>query len=512
MKNYFLTGFSKEKIREAGVECHSMQIEEENGFIVDESGLSILKEKYRLLIYDERNTTFEGIYHIILEEENEMFKNVKIKNWNGENKSEFASVLKRELLPIVKKNIILSTPHGENQKVINDDNFYVWIWSAPKGEREDSAPKKIWGIDVDCRDVVFSPLNYGYVIYDDNNYPVAELIQNNLYIFHDLCHNGTKNEIDIFRKLLKAVIEELALSPEERSKRDAESNRDKYIKECTHRLKKEIEDSQIRIVNGEKEIKEHQKQIVKNIRLIKTAQKFLDSLISCKNQEKEKYGLEYDNLCKVKKVIDVKVAKNKVAVYTDVLYCTDPRTELVHEIGKFKIDIYSKIENSCVRWYNLTRRVEGYREEMSAPHIFSDGKACLGSAEEIFPELIANYEFAVAAMIAIQFVETVNVDDDAGRHIDQWPLAPIEMQTVENKVLLKQREDNAKNNPFRNCKSDLAFVRIGKSAVQGTRFNNCGNCYCWKGEKGKCSVTDLANALKIDIGSVYSVLTAYFKL
>jgi len=39
------------------------------------------------------------------------------------------------------------------------------------------------------------------------------------------------------------------------------------------------------------------------------------------------------------------------------------------------------------------------------------------------PQLIADYEFAALAMIAIQFIENVDVDDSAGSFIRNWPVA-----------------------------------------------------------------------------------------
>ena len=59
---------------------------------------------------------------------------------------------------------------------------------------------------------------------------------------------------------------------------------------------------------------------------------------------------------------------------------------------------------------------------MHAPHVFKEGKACLGNAEQVLPDLIAKYQFSIIAMYAIQFIESVNVEDSAGSRITQWPV------------------------------------------------------------------------------------------
>jgi hypothetical protein len=151
-------------------------------------------------------------------------------------------------------------------------------------------------------------------------------------------------------------------------------------------------------------------------------------MLAAKGGELAKYGQEYDKLLVIPKVRDVQVAPGVVKVFTDTLYCVDPRSGKRHEIGAFRIEIYRDGQNGGVRWFNLTRRIDAYRDDMYAPHVFSDGKACLGNTQDIFPELIGNYEFAAAAMVAIQFVESVNVDDSAGKYVNRWPEAPAEME------------------------------------------------------------------------------------
>jgi hypothetical protein len=150
--------------------------------------------------------------------------------------------------------------------------------------------------------------------------------------------------------------------------------------------------------------------------------------MSCKSGEREKYGQEFDRLLAVPKVLDVQGGSGVIKVFTDTLYCIDPRTNQRHEIGKFRIEIFTNCANGGVRWYNLSHKVQGYWGQSQAPHINNEGGACYGNTAEIWPELIGNYEFAAAAMVAIQFVESVNIDDPAGKYIDQWPLAAEEVQ------------------------------------------------------------------------------------
>jgi hypothetical protein len=114
----------------------------------------------------------------------------------------------------------------------------------------------------------------------------------------------------------------------------------------------------------------------------------------------------------------------RLKVYTTELFCKDPRTDATHTIGKFKIYITLRNhqENDSVAWVNRTRQVETPNGVMEAPHVLVGGGACLGNMHGVFEQLIAKGDYHTALVMAIAFVETVNVADNWGKHVDQWPV------------------------------------------------------------------------------------------
>lgn len=197
-----------------------------------------------------------------------------------------------------------------------------------------------------------------------------------------------------------------------------------YVTECAKRFEKTVTGTKKAITDGYAAIAKLQDDLVKKIREVKGCERKLEQLETCKPAEAEKYGQEFDKLLQVPKVKRVEAKEGKVIVYTDVLFCADPRTGKRHEIGAFRIEL--SVDSGMPRWFNLTRKVRGYRANQMAPHIWEDGTACLGNTAEVFPELMGSYEFAAAAMVAIQFVESVNTDDAAGKNVSNWPEAPAE--------------------------------------------------------------------------------------
>ena len=206
--------------------------------------------------------------------------------------------------------------------------------------------------------------------------------------------------------------------------RKKKESRGQYMQECIGRLEPTIENLKSKVAKNKKAIENLQKELVKTIREWEYEESELINLESGEKSALKRFGDEYDKLISIPKVKYVEVKPGLIAVYTDILYCQDPRNNVWHEIGEFRIEIYTDGSSDGVRWFNLTRRVDAYKSSQMAPHIWSDGTACLGNVKEVFPNLIANYEFSVVAQLAIEFVESVNVEDSAGKHIRDWPEVP----------------------------------------------------------------------------------------
>ena len=131
---------------------------------------------------------------------------------------------------------------------------------------------------------------------------------------------------------------------------------------------------------------------------------------------------QYQTLKEIPKVTAVRVVPGSILVYTDDLTATCPQTNELRQIGKFLIVINTAGTNPPVRWYNQTRCLNAILPGMHAPYVLQDGSPLSDSILETLIQLIAQFEFAIVAELAIQFIETVN-DDEPGKHISRWPAA-----------------------------------------------------------------------------------------
>lgn len=142
--------------------------------------------------------------------------------------------------------------------------------------------------------------------------------------------------------------------------------------------------------------------------------------------------LEMQKILEMDQVVHAQIAKNGVLhVYTKTLYCTDDRTNIVHLIGEFHIQINLNPSNGLDRfqWRNL--RGELPRNGilgMQAPHVFSDYRGCLGDFARLYTSALEQFEILALVSMGIQFIENCNTRDSAGAKVYLWDVAPAEFQ------------------------------------------------------------------------------------
>lgn len=318
-----------------------------------------------------------------------------------------------------------------------DGRVNICIWSSSDDINGDGKMRpRLFGAPLaweDNCDVLRPTGGTGTLLTDEDGNQVGKVMDDTIYIHYPLTKRYLNLKWDgkgpdaLFRRILEEVVFVKTATPEQKAARarviaekHRAQSREGYVQACNGRFDAIIGESRKAIERNPQQVRELQQSIVKLIRETGEAQKRVQQMEGSRAEAMAAYAKEFDKLLTVPKIVDVRVADNTIRVFTEILYCVDPRSKKRHEIGAFRIELGV---NGKVHWFNLTRRVDGYKGGMQAPHVFPSGEACLGNMEEVIPQLVANYEFAALAMVAIQFIENVNVDDPAGRCVNQWPIA-----------------------------------------------------------------------------------------
>lgn len=420
MNNLFLSGLNSEqrmRLEAADIGCLDLTLGDEQGVIVEENQLESVLRTLDCIVVSQSAMPFEGLKKVVLKVDQHLPEDNADPSVSSDAElegSSLAQVAKQVLLPLLRRDIVLHRPRTFSVPV-NDGKFHIHISSSPqKCVTGVKPPERIWGVPVDCRDYGWPASGTGVAFpNDEGTYQVAELVgADNLYIHHDLARNGTVNEEKILRILLNKVLTHLALPRE----RWLAYHRQQMIEECSKCSVKSL--AQVPSEQQPDRVKEMKKELAKRVRAGQTEEA---KILRDEGLSKEVFGQEYEALLRVPKVKDVQVSGNSIVVYTDLLKCKDNRTGHLHEIGAFKIEL--PMLGASPLWFNQTRLVHGYQDKQHAPHVFANGTACLGNTADLFAKLLKERQFAIAAQLAIEFVEQANTSDTAGKHIDRWPRA-----------------------------------------------------------------------------------------
>lgn len=340
--------------------------------------------------------------------------------------SEIEPVLK-EYAELLGTEIVVSNPHGHAAPALTETGkLYIRFWSTPEASPK-SKILAVFGIklkggqDDACRP---SGLAGAIPIIDPDGVAAAEVVGGTLYILFDLPHASGGGP------LMRAIMEQyvaLQKSSEERARmmaKQAEAERQRsrqaWIKECSRRLEKTASGTREAITKAEQAIEAHQRQLVEQIRLLDGQRRKLEQVEATRPELERRYEQEFDKLLQVPHVVRVTAESGKISVFTDRIFVDHGGRR--YDIGDFRVEVYTDGSNGCVRMYNLTRRVDAYQSGMQAPHVFPDGKPCLGNLKEAIPAYLGEYEYSIVVMLCIQYLQSVNTQDAAGKYITCWPL------------------------------------------------------------------------------------------
>lgn len=115
----------------------------------------------------------------------------------------------------------------------------------------------------------------------------------------------------------------------------------------------------------------------------------------------------------------------KYGVYDALRYKNRKKMESDKEykfyLGKFDIEI--NLNNMDVKFFNLNNRRRSYwGENCNAPHVDNNGEACLGDLSELMAYAISDNDLCLLIDLCIQYLQSVNLSDLAGKYVISWDL------------------------------------------------------------------------------------------
>lgn len=205
----------------------------------------------------------------------------------------------------------------------------------------------------------------------------------------------------------------------------------KQLEEAVYAVNQKIQSGENKIADYRKKIQEleisldadkKQLQAYDNI-MNNLRGKFIREIDTIKNISQVTAVDEYTNIDKG--IISVDVADIKVRCQRNWYY-----------LGNYTIDI--NISEKTVRFKNTSNilRRSYWGPCCHHPHCNGDGKPCLGNISTQVIELICSLDLAFLVNLCISYLQSVNVNDAAGRYIVNWPVCD------ENGNILSERNES----------------------------------------------------------------------
>ena len=206
------------------------------------------------------------------------------------------------------------------------------------------------------------------------------------------------------------------------------------------------------VVNLEKELDryknnfEYKEKVINKLKqdlaeILKEKQKALDEMESIKEKIRKNNGKE--KLDKIKKQIkiikemeivdSVEFIEDTMSVKTNFVYATD---EDDNRFKMNKYDIQIKPSKLDIRIYGL---VEEYNKESAFsqhdphPHVSGiTGKPCWVNTEIMLVDLFEQEQYDIIVQIVIDYLQSFNIDDSAGKYIRNWDCVDEDDDIMEN--------------------------------------------------------------------------------
>lgn len=218
---------------------------------------------------------------------------------------------------------------------------------------------------------------------------------------------------------------------------------ERAIKESKERFKGEakVEDLLNYLVEGVKEraknqVEESRRRIDDLTNMIRLeVEKYLTNksvmeTVDIEKEIKEKIAKDIELIRQHKNTKEVFVTKTSIIVYTNELYFYEPKRERTYYLGNMQIIMPirtgSSSSNSDYKIQNLTDMVTACGENCQHPHVFNGGNICWGNLGTQIITFAANKEFYALYISILSFLQTCNIEDEAGKYAGNWRMVDNE--------------------------------------------------------------------------------------
>ena len=307
-----------------------------------------------------------------------------------------------------------------NVDPINDEFYHIWMYATPtKTAKAKDAKRTLLGKKWSREEYPLEPSNIGKLIIDTDGLPIAEHVENNLYVLYNLKYLDEEGSAD--SSVLQMLLAKTIFGEEDFIKHMREENfkqhQNDFIEFCSKMEFRRKDEIKQRVGELRASVSQASSQLIQSSKELKIVERDMVNYDNLLADAKPSYEREFARIRNISKIISLEINNQSLIVTTTPLTCEDPRNNKIHDMGSYKITI--RLDNRYgIRFENLTRTIGGKHH----PHVDGDNAPCLGNFNEVLPSLVMQNQFGTIIIMAIKFLESVNTDDPWGAGIVDWPV------------------------------------------------------------------------------------------
>jgi len=351
----------------------------------------------------------------------------------------------KQLSKAMQENINIAIHHGEGLpigKEIRKDKLSVLIWGSHKtddmiySESNTAFGKQFYS------DALFVP-SEGTIQFGDGEVVLAEYDEENkvLNFLYDMWEYESLGEIELFNIIMDKFVEHLFGSIDgycEKLEEAIRIEREASIQKAVSHLMSTIESDKRNLENKLREAKQRMEEYMAKVKQYSlnaiSFEKQLEGLGSGMEGIKAKLISEIKAMESNKKIEEVFFNENGDLVLDTVELFAKARTKKGvkrFRMGRFRIEV--RLQNGQTLFFN--RDIQNIRHSVWGachhPHVSETGSGCLGNASTLIAECIMNREWAMLADVLVNYLESINEDDGAGKCYTNWDEVDEEGNTLE---------------------------------------------------------------------------------
>lgn len=358
--------------------------------------------------------------------------NVKNKDMVKGNKiiEEHKGILE-VLQKVYNKTVYINYSNGECAGLNrSSDAIFVNMWSALP-DTDMVFPEKDTAFENKfCTDGIFVP-NEEFITFGED-LPLIQYKDNNFYFLYDVCEFGTDEELALMSILIEGILIKLEGSKEAIDAKIAECERienAKRTKAFINRMsERERENKEIRRRDLEEKKRKmaEARQTVRNlVTQIIVDEKMLSSNTDAFAELEITLNKELEIMANNKMIKKVEIDEQGLIIaHTEMIYSNvlgkDNKVRR-YRFGEYQLKI--DVSNGEVKFINANnkdKRHSCWGDKCHHPHVNEQGNACLGSASTLIMDCVDRYQWGVLADVLINYLQSVNIDDSAGKYYIRW--------------------------------------------------------------------------------------------